>query len=112
MLVLFGVIIAWQHLHVLSNLWTTPYGITLIVKLCLVALVFALGTWNWRRQKPMLGSEDAALAIRRSATTEVAVAALVLAATAVLLSIPAPRAKKPGAAPPTGQMAPPSAAND
>ena len=111
-LVLFGVIIAWQHLHVLSNLWTTPYGITLIVKLCLVALVFALGTWNWRRQKPMLGSEDAALAIRRSATTEVAVAALVLAATAVLLSIPAPRAKKPGAAPPPGQMPAPSAAND
>jgi putative copper export protein len=96
-LVLFGIIIAWKHLHVLSNLWMSPYGQTLIVKLCLVALVFALGAWNWRRQKPTLGSESGALAIRRSATMEVAVAALVLAATAVLLSIPAPRVKKPAA---------------
>jgi hypothetical protein len=44
-----------------------------------------------------LGSETAALAIKQSATMEVTVAALVLAATAVLLSIPAPRVKKPPA---------------
>jgi putative copper export protein len=110
-LVLFGVIIAWNHLHVLSNLWMSPYGQTLIVKLCLVALVFALGTWNWRRQRPTLGSETAALAIRRSATMEVAVAALVLAATAVLLSIPAPRRKKPPTAVPPNQTAPAPASN-
>lgn len=103
-LVLFGVIIAWEHLHVLSNLWSTPYGIALIVKLCFVAAVFALGAWNWRRQKPTLGTEPAALALRRSATSEVVVAALVLAATAVLLSIPAPRAKKPAAPPPPAAM--------
>jgi putative copper export protein len=98
-LVLFGVIIAWKHLHVLSNLWLSPYGITLIVKLCLVAMVFALGAWNWRRRRPALGSETAALAIKRSATMEVTVAALVLAATAVLLSIPAPKAQKPAGTP-------------
>ena len=101
-LVLFGVVIAWKHLHVLSNLWLSPYGITLIVKLCLVAVVFALGTWNWRRQRPMLGTEPSALAIRRSAITEVAIAALVLAVTAVLLSIPAPRVKKPAVPAPPG----------
>jgi hypothetical protein len=102
-LVLFGVIIAWEHLHVLSNLWSSPYGVALIVKLCFVATVFALGAWNWRRQRPSLGTEDAALAIRRSATSEVVVAALVLAATAVLLSIPAPRrpVSRPPAAAPT-----------
>lgn len=99
-LVVFGVIIAWEHLHVLSNLWSTPYGIALIVKLCFVATVFVLGAWNWRRQKPTLGTEPAALAIRRSATSEVAVAAVVLAATAVLLSIPAPRAQKKPPSPP------------
>ena len=98
-LIVFGVIIAWEHLHVLSNLWSTPYGIALIVKLCFVGVVFALGAWNWRRQKPTLGTEPAALALRRSATSEVAVAALVLAATAVLLSIPAPRAAKRPAPP-------------
>jgi copper transport protein len=101
-LVLFGVIIAWEHLHVLSNLWSTPYGIALLVKLCFVAIVFALGAWNWQRQKPTLGSEASAQAMRRSATSEVVVAAIVLAATAVLLSISPPRppgAKPPGAAP-------------
>jgi putative copper export protein len=104
-LVLFGVIIAWEHLHVISNLWSTPYGVALIVKLVFVAAVFALGAWNWQRQRPSLGSETAALAIRRSATSEVAVAAVVLAATAVLLSIPAPRAQTPPTAPTPGMPA-------
>lgn len=89
--VIFGVITAWRHLHVLSNLWSTPYGYTLIVKLCVVALVFALGAWNWRRQRPTLGSESAAVSIRRSATAELTVAAIVLLITAVLVSLPAPR---------------------
>jgi putative copper export protein len=93
--VLFGVITAWRHLHVLSNLWSTPYGYTLIGKLCVVAAVFALGTWNWRRQRPALGSEAAASAIRRSATAELTVAAIVLLITSVLVSLPAPR--PPGA---------------
>lgn len=98
--VLFGVITAWRHLHVLSNLWTTPYGITLIVKLVFVAAVFALGAWNWRRQRPMLGSEPAAAAIRRSARAELTVAGVVLVITSLLVSLPAPR--PPGAAPRAG----------
>ena len=102
-LLLFGVIIAWNHLHVLSNLWRSAYGITLLIKLGLVAVVFTLGAWNWRRQKPLLGGEAGALALRRSATSEVVVAALVLVVTSVLLSIPAPRVKKPGAVPPSAQ---------
>ena len=95
--VLFGLITAWRHLHVLSNLWTTPYGYALIVKLCIVGFVFGLGAWNWRRQRPMLGSEPAAAAIRRSATAELTVAGVVLVITALLVSLPAPR--PPGAAP-------------
>jgi len=89
--VLFGLITAWRHLHVLANLWSTPYGYALIAKLCIVALVFGLGAWNWRRQRPTLGSESAAASIRRSATLELAVAATVLLITAILVSLPAPR---------------------
>lgn len=106
-LVLFGVIIAWEHLHVLSNLWRSPYGIALIIKLCFVVVVFALGAWNWRRQKPLLGTEPAAIGIRRSAISEVSVAALVLVMTGILLSIPAP--KRPGVPPGTPGGAPPAA---
>jgi hypothetical protein len=91
----FGVITAWRHLHVLSNLWSTPYGYALLTKLVFVAAVVALGAWNWRRQRPRLGSEDAADSIRRSAKAELIVAGVVLCVTAVLVSLPSPRA--PGA---------------
>lgn len=89
--VLFGVITAWRHLKPLSALWTTPYGYALLVKLALVALVFGLGAWNWRRLRPRLGSESAATALRRSAWSELVAAGLVLLATAVLVSLPAPK---------------------
>lgn len=89
--VLFGLITAWRHLHVLSNLWSTPYGYALIVKLLLVAAVFALGAWNWRRQRPTLGTEEASISIRRSATGELAVATFVLVTTAILVSLPSPK---------------------
>lgn len=89
--VLFGLITAWRHLHHLSALWTTPYGYTLIVKLVFVAFVFGLGAWNWRRQRPILGTEPAAAAIRRSSTAELTFAVIVLIVTSVLVSLPSPR---------------------
>jgi len=90
-LAVFGVITAWRHLHRLEALWTTPYGYALITKLGLVLVVLALGAWNWRRQRPRLGGEDAARSLRQSARAELAVAALVLVITSVLVSLPEPR---------------------
>jgi putative copper export protein len=89
--VVFGLITAWRHLHVLSNLWSTPYGYALIVKLILAGTVFALGGWNWRRQRPTLGTESAATSIRRSSMAELTVASLVLVATAIVVSLPSPK---------------------
>jgi len=110
LLVLSGLTTAWRHLNPFSSLWSTPYGYTLIVKLCLVASVFVLGAWNWRRQRPMLGSEDGAIAIRRSSRAELSVAALVLAATAILVSLPSPRPPRPaGVGVPNSVGAPTSA---
>ena len=91
LLAVFGVITAWLHLKRLDALWTTPYGYALIAKLLVVAGVVALGAWNWRRQKPRLGTEAGAIALRRSATAELALAGVVLALTAVLVSLPSPR---------------------
>ncbi|HET9983595.1 MAG TPA: CopD family protein [Longimicrobiales bacterium] len=93
--VTFGLTTAWRHLKSLPALWTTPYGWTLILKLCFVAMVFTLGAWNWRRQRPTLGTEDAAVAIRRSARAELIVATIVLVITAVLVSLPVPKAPMP-----------------
>jgi putative copper export protein len=100
--VLSGLITAYRHLTPLSSLVTTPYGWALLVKLALVVLVFVLGAWNWRRQRPALGGEGAAIAIRRSSTKELAVAALVLAVTAILVSLPSPRSMQAGRPPGAG----------
>lgn len=89
-LVLTGVTTAWIHLGTIDELWTSVYGKTLIVKLCLVAVVFMLGGYNNWRVKPTLGTQDAGLRMKRSATFEISVAAIVLAVTAVLVHLPAP----------------------
>jgi len=60
-----------------------------------VGVVLALGAWNWRRQKPLLGSEAGAIRLRRTATSELIAAGVVLAVTAILVSLPSPRG--PGA---------------
>lgn len=89
--VVFGVVTAWRHLPTIASLWQTPYGDTLIVKLLFVTTVFGLGAFNWRRQRPSLGAESAAISIRRSARVELTVAAIVLLITAILVSLPSPK---------------------
>ena len=106
LVVLFGVITAWRHLNPLSSLWTTPYGWALIAKLAVVAVVFALGAWNWKRGRPTLGTEAGARVLKRSATGELVAAGIVLVITAILVSLPSPR--RPGAGGPPGG-APPGA---
>ena len=86
-----GVNTAWIHLKHLNALWTTAYGYTLIAKLCVVAVVVGLGAFNWRKQRPLLGTEGAAASLRRSAVAELAAATVVLIITAVLVSLPSPR---------------------
>ena len=100
MVVLFGLITAWTNLGSVPALWSTPYGVMLIRKLIFVAVVFALGAWNWRRQRPTLGSDDAARSIRKSSMTELAVAFVVLLLTSVLVTMPAPAEKGRFAGPP------------
>jgi putative copper export protein len=89
--VITGATTAWLHLKRISALWTTSYGIALLVKLFLVAIVVVLGAWNWRRVRPSLGVEGTEETIRRSATMELTFAGLVLIATAVLVTLPSPK---------------------
>ena len=90
-LVITGVTTAWLHLKRISALWMTSYGIALLVKLVLVAMVVVLGAWNWKRVRPSLGAEGTEETIRRSATMELTIAGLVLIATAVLVTLPSPK---------------------
>lgn len=93
-LVASGIVTAWRHLKFVAAIWTTSYGIALDVKLCVVAVVFALGAWNWRRVRPKLGTPAASEHLRRSARLELAFAGLVLLVTSVLVSLPSPRLPK------------------
>jgi putative copper export protein len=86
-----GVTTAWLHLKRISALWTTSYGIALLVKLVFVLIVLVLGAWNWKRVRPSLGAEGSEETIRRSATMEVSFAGFVLIATSVLVTLPSPR---------------------
>ena len=87
----FGIILAVTKLKRIESLWTTPYGYTYIVKMVVVAGVLALGVWNWRRQKPRLGTEAGTVSLRGSATRELLVAGVVLLITSVLVSLPSPK---------------------
>ncbi|HEX5831022.1 MAG TPA: CopD family protein [Gemmatimonadaceae bacterium] len=86
-----GLIAATLHLGGISELWTSAYGRTLLVKLLCLGVVLAAGALNWRRVRPALGQgPHAAARLRRSATVELVAGAAVLAVTAVLVALPPP----------------------
>ena len=85
-----GLLSAWLRLPTVASLWESTYGRILLLKLAFVAVVVILGAVNWRRLLPTLGDDGAARRITRTATAELAVAALVLAVTAVLVSTSPP----------------------
>lgn len=84
-LILTGAVATWFQLPALTDLWTTPYGRTLSLKLALVAVVLALGGINWKRLSPRLDEADGPGAMRRAATLELVLGTLVLLITAVLV---------------------------
>lgn len=86
-----GVVLVFRELERVDQLWSTPYGIALLCKLAVVAVVFGLGAWNWRRLKPRLGDEAAAIALRGSAHRELLAALVVIVITAILASLPSPK---------------------
>ncbi len=83
-----GTVSAFVHIKAISELWTTPYGKTLSIKLAVVLLTATTGAYNWKVVSPRLGSQQATLHIRRSALAEVIIAATIIAVTAVLVALP------------------------
>jgi putative copper export protein len=85
-----GVVLAFAYVGNLDSLWSTTYGKTLLVKVALLAGVAALGAFNWRSLTPRLESPEGASLFRTSASAELTLGALLLAATAILVALPAP----------------------
>lgn len=88
--VLTGLATSWLRFPSVASLWESVYGRVLLLKVALVVIVAVLGALNWRRLLPGGGEGDGARAFRRTAGAELAFAALVLFATALLGSIATP----------------------
>ena len=86
-----GVVLGLAYVGSITELWTTTYGRALLIKVAILVGVAAVGAWNWRRVRPALGAAPGAGRLRRSATVELVLGTMLLATTAVLVALPAPR---------------------
>jgi putative copper export protein len=83
-----GAMNALIHISAFSDLWTTPYGRLLALKIGLVLLTMTMGAYNWRVVKPSLGTELGTRDLKRSARSEVAMGAIIIVITAILVATP------------------------
>ncbi len=84
-----GLVVAWRYVGGLDALVATDYGNVLLVKIGALAGIAAAGAYNWRVVLPRLEVGQPS-PIARSAALETLVGLILLAATAVLVSLPAP----------------------
>lgn len=87
-LVVSGGVKAWLHMGAPSDLWTTPWGRSLLIKDFVVACVIAIGFYNWRVVRPALTVDPNPARLRRSAKAELAFGAAAVAATSWLVVQP------------------------
>jgi len=85
-----GVVIGWRYVGGLAPLVETGYGRVLLLKVAALLVVAALGAYNWRVALPRLRASDDPAAVHASARLELAMGAVLLAITAVLVALPAP----------------------
>lgn len=81
---------AFVHIAAISELWTTPYGRVLSLKVGLVVIAMTMGAYNWRVVKPRLGTDAATSHLKKAATSEIMLGALIVLITAVLVATPTP----------------------
>ena len=73
-----------------APLTTTRYGVILLLKVAIFLLLMGIATYNSLRARRQLGTPRGTAHLRRTASVELLLAALVLAATAALVATPAP----------------------
>ena len=71
-----------------NELWTTPWGRALLLKVVLVSATGAVGAYNWRKLRPRLGTSSVTGALMRSSRLELVLGGLVLVITAILVHLP------------------------
>lgn len=86
-----GSLMGFAYIGDLASLFAGRYGTALLIKLGLLSITLGFGAWNWKRVTPTLGQARGTASLRRSAMIEVVIAFLVVAVTAVLVALPAPK---------------------
>jgi putative copper export protein len=86
-----GAITAFLYLGAVADLWQTPYGRTLLMKIAMFGGVAGVGFVNWQRVRPRLTHAGGGEVLRRTAAVELLLAAIVLALTALLAGLAQPR---------------------
>lgn len=85
-----GLLTAWQTVGTVGALWSSTYGRTLLLKLGTLAAILALGAYHWRVAQPRLARGEGGEVFRRSAYIELALGAVLLLITSLLVALPAP----------------------
>ena len=80
-----GIALSWTHLTMISDLWTTRYGLILSAKVIFVILILGLGFLNWRTGTAGSGPKAVMRTIRQRGSWEVSLAAGVILLTAILV---------------------------
>jgi copper transport protein len=84
-----GALSALLHLDAFSQLWSTEYGRTLLIKIGAVLIVLGMGAYNWSKVRPRLALTGPGT-LRRTTGVELLGAAVVLLVTALLIATPTP----------------------
>lgn len=90
LLVSSGTVSSVLELRTVSDLWDTEWGRYVLLKGALVLGIMTLGAVNWRRLGPAMRVTVGVPALRRSLLIELALAAIVLVVTALLVVTPLP----------------------
>ena len=88
LLVVSGTAKAWLHISAPSDIWTTAWGRSLLVKDAVVLGVMALGFYNWRVVRPALANDPGPDRLRRSASLELLLGVAAVIATSFLVAQP------------------------
>lgn len=89
LLVISGAAASWRTLREPADLWSTDWGLWLLRKLVVVAVVIGLGAWHWRSAEQRAMAEPRT-PLRRSLAAELGLAVVVIGLTAVLASTAPP----------------------
>ena len=88
LLLVTGAVKVWIHIGAVSDLWTTAWGRTLLIKDLLVAGVLALGLYNWRVVRPALARDPRPGRLQRPALVELLIGVAVVGVTTFLVAQP------------------------